>query len=89
MRRINRPLVPLAILGVIVKLTKCGPRRYAQLVESYCDENGRTEQCTIASFGRVEEIEIHVGFAVKGVARVTFRVRHIFLTNCPVRKQHP
>ena len=35
--------------GMYVKITRSGPRRYVQLVESYRDEEGKVKQRTIAT----------------------------------------
>lgn len=40
---------------MFIKLTKSGKYRYAQLVESYRDDAGKTRQRTIATLGRVDE----------------------------------
>jgi transposase len=60
---------------MFVKLTKSGPRRYLQLVESYRDESGRTKQRTIASLGRFEKIDQHFESVIRGLERVTGRRR--------------
>ena len=59
--------------GMYIKLTKCGPRRYVQLVESYRDESGRTRQRTVASLGRLEAIEENLDSLVKGLEKVSGR----------------
>jgi transposase len=41
---------------MFVKVTKSGPRRYVQLVESYRDEHGRVRKRTIATLGRLEQL---------------------------------
>ena len=38
-----------------VKLTRTGGRTYAQLVESFRDETGKTRQRTRATLGRIDE----------------------------------
>lgn len=58
---------------MFIKLTKSGPRRYVQLVESYRDPTGRTRQRTVASLGRLEQVECHVESMVRGLLRVTGR----------------
>lgn len=40
---------------MFVKLTRSGGRTYAQLVESFRDENGKPRQRTLATMGRVDE----------------------------------
>ena len=59
--------------GMFIKLTRSGPRRYVQLAESYRDENGRVKQRTIASLGRVEQIERSIDSIVRGLHRVAGR----------------
>ncbi|MCA9972098.1 MAG: IS1634 family transposase [Anaerolineales bacterium] len=58
---------------MFIKLTRSGPRRYVQLVESYRDESGRTKQRTVASLGRLESLEPHLESLVRGLERVTGR----------------
>lgn len=58
---------------MFIKLTKSGPRRYVQLVESFRDAKGRTRQRTIASLGRLEHVERHAESLARGLARVTGR----------------
>lgn len=58
---------------MFVKLTKSGPRRYVQLAESYRDETGRVKQRTIASLGRVEQVERHFDSIIRGLRRATGR----------------
>ncbi|MCH9671937.1 MAG: IS1634 family transposase [Gammaproteobacteria bacterium] len=41
---------------MFVKVTKSGPRRYVQLVESYRDDDGRVRKRTIATLGRIEQL---------------------------------
>jgi transposase len=40
---------------MFIKLTRAGGRTYAQLVESYRDEQGKPRQRTLATLGRVDE----------------------------------
>lgn len=58
-------------VGMFIKLTRSGPRRYVQLAESYRDEHGRVKQRTIASLGRVELIESNLDSIVRGLRRVS------------------
>ena len=37
-----------------VKVTRSGPRRYVQLVESYRDAEGKVKQRIIATLGRLD-----------------------------------
>jgi hypothetical protein len=56
-------------VGVFIKVTKSGPRRYVQLVESF-RENGRVKQRTLASLGRLERIAPEVESIVSGLRRL-------------------
>jgi transposase len=56
-----------------VKITKSGPRRYVQLVESFRDENGRSKQRTIASLGRLENLDSNVDSVIAGLLRAAGR----------------
>jgi len=56
-----------------VKVTKSGPRRYVQLVESYRDANGRPKQRTVASLGRLEQLGDNIDSVISGLLRVTGR----------------
>ncbi|MEZ5659462.1 MAG: IS1634 family transposase [Burkholderiaceae bacterium] len=58
---------------MFVKLTKSGPRRYVQLAESFRDETGKVKQRTIASLGRVEQVQPHLDSIVRGLCRATGR----------------
>ena len=40
--------------GMYVKVTRSGPRRYVQLVESFRNEEGKVKQRTLATLGRLE-----------------------------------
>ena len=59
--------------GMYVKITKSGPRRYVQLVESFRDENGRSKQRTIASLGRLENLDSNVDSVIAGLLRAASR----------------
>ncbi|MEZ5657527.1 MAG: hypothetical protein R3E83_03085 [Burkholderiaceae bacterium] len=50
-----------------------GPRRYVQLAESFRDETGKVKQRTIASLGRVEQVQPHLDSIVRGLCRATGR----------------
>jgi len=54
-----------------IKITKSGPRRYVQLVESFRDDSGRARQRTVANFGRLEQISDNVESIVKGLLKAT------------------
>ena len=54
-----------------IKITKSGPRRYVQLVESFRDGDGRARQRTVANFGRLEQMTNNVESIVKGLLKAT------------------
>ena len=58
---------------MFVKLTRSGPRRYVQLVESYRDEAGKPRQRTIATVGRLDETGGAVQALLSGLLRATGR----------------
>jgi transposase len=58
---------------MFVKLTRSGPRRYVQLVESYRDESGKPRQRTLATVGRLDETGGAVDSLLSGLLRVTGR----------------
>ena len=54
---------------MFIKLTRSGAHTYAQLVESFRDENGKPRQRTVATIGRVDESEGAVDSLLKGLLR--------------------
>ncbi|PRP68583.1 IS4 family transposase, partial [Chromobacterium amazonense] len=56
---------------MFVKVTKSGPRRYVQLVESYRDENGLPKQRTVATLGRLDQLGSELESVIAGLLRVT------------------
>jgi transposase len=58
---------------VFIKLTRSGGRTYAQLVESYRDEQGRPRQRTLATLGRIDESGGQVDFLLGGLLRAKGR----------------
>lgn len=54
-----------------IKITKSGPRRYVQVVESFRDENGRARQRTVASLGRLEKLSGNLQSLINGLARIS------------------
>ena len=54
---------------MFIKVTRSGPRRYVQLVESF-REDGRVKQRTLASLGRLERIAPEVESIVGGLRRL-------------------
>ena len=58
---------------MFIKLTRTGGRSYAQLVESFRDEQGRPRQRTLATLGRTDEIGGQVDALLQGLLRVKGR----------------
>ena len=58
---------------MFIKLTRSGGRSYAQLVESFRDEQGRPRQRTLATLGRSDEIGGQVDSLLQGLLRVKGR----------------
>lgn len=58
---------------MFIKLTRAGGRTYAQLVESFRDEQGRPRQRTLATLGRVDESGGQVDALLGGLLRAKGR----------------
>ena len=56
-----------------IKITRSGPRRYVQLVESFRDENGRVRKRTLASLGRLDEVDGALDSVINGLLKATGR----------------
>lgn len=56
---------------MFVKLTRRGPNEYVQLVEAYRDDAGRPKQHTVASLGRLDQINTELNSVISGLLRVT------------------
>lgn len=56
-----------------IKVTRSGPRRYVQLVESYRDEEGKVKQRTIATLGRLDQMDGALDSVITGLMKVTGR----------------
>ncbi len=56
-----------------VKVTRSGPRRYVQLVESYRDAEGKVKQRTIATLGRLDQMDGSLDSVIGGLMKVTGR----------------
>lgn len=54
---------------MFIKLTRAGGHTYAQLVESFRDENGKPRQRTVATLGRVDENGGQVDALLNGLLR--------------------
>jgi transposase len=58
---------------MFVKITQSGPRRYVQLVEAFRDAEGRPRQKTVATLGRLDQIDGELDALIQGLLRVTGR----------------
>ena len=56
-----------------VKITRSGPRRYVQLLESFRDETGRVKKRTVATLGRLDEIGGALDSVINGLLKVAGR----------------
>ena len=56
---------------MFIKVTSSGPRRYVQLVEAYRDEQGRPKQRTVATLGRLDQLNSGLESVISGLLRVT------------------
>ena len=56
---------------MFVKVTHSGPRRYVQLVEAYRDDAGRPKQRTVATLGRLDQLNSELDCVIAGLLRVT------------------
>ena len=57
---------------MFIKVTRRGPNRYVQLVEAYRDAStGRPKQRTIASLGRIDQLNTELNSVIAGLQRVT------------------
>lgn len=56
---------------MFIKVTQSGPRRYVQLVEAYRDEGGRPKQRTVATLGRLDQLNSELESVISGLLRVT------------------
>ena len=57
--------------GMFIKVTSSGPRRYVQLVEAYRDDQGRPKQRTVATLGRLDQLNSELESVIAGLLRVT------------------
>jgi transposase len=55
---------------MFIKVTKSGPRRYVQLVEAYRDDAGRPKQRTVATLGRLDQLDSELESVIAGLCRV-------------------
>ena len=56
---------------MFIKRTRSGSREYIQLVEAYRDEAGKAKQRTLATLGRVEDLQGSVDSVIVGLLKVT------------------
>ncbi len=56
---------------MFVKVTHSGPRSYVQLVEAYRDDAGRPKQRTVATLGRLDQLNSELDCVIAGLLRVT------------------
>ena len=57
---------------MFIKLTSSGPHRYVQLVEAYRDgTTGRPKQRTVATLGRLDQLNTELKSVIAGLQRVT------------------
>jgi transposase len=56
---------------VFIKLTRRGPNQYVQLVDAYRDDEGRPKQRTVATLGRIDQLNTELKSVISGLQRVT------------------
>lgn len=56
---------------MFIKVTTSGPRRYVQLVEAYRGGDGRPKQRTVATLGRLDQLNSDLESVIAGLLRVT------------------
>ena len=56
---------------MFVKLTHSGTRSYVQLVEAYRDDAGKPKQRTVATLGRLDQLNSELESVISGLLRVT------------------
>jgi len=56
-----------------VKITTSGSRRYVQLVESYRDDAGRVKKRTVATLGRLDQLDGGLDSVINGLLKATGR----------------
>lgn len=56
---------------MFIKLTRRGSNEYVQLVEAYRDDAGHPKQRTVASLGRLDQINTEFNSVISGLMRVT------------------
>ena len=56
---------------MFIKLTRRGPNQYVQLVDAYRDDEGRPKQRTVATLGRIDQLNTELKSVISGLQRVT------------------
>ena len=68
---------------MFIKVTQSGQRRYAQLVESFRNEDGKPRQRTVCTLGRLEdggEVDTLIASLQRGACQGSCRLIHA--ANC-------
>jgi hypothetical protein len=58
---------------MFVKITTSGSRRYVQLVESFRDASGRVQKRTVATLGRLDQLDGGLDTVINGLLKITGR----------------
>ena len=69
---------------MFIKLTRRGPNEYVQLVQAYRDDSGRPKQRTVASLGRLDQINTELNSVISGLLRVTGQAPVVLPVSPPV-----
>ncbi len=56
---------------MFIKLTRRGSNQYVQLVAAYRDDEGRPKQRTVATLGRIDQLNTELKSVISGLQRVT------------------
>ena len=56
---------------MFIKLTRRGPNQYVQLVTAYRDDEGSPKQRTVATLGRIDQLNTELKSVISGLQRVT------------------
>ena len=62
---------------MFLKITRSGPRTYLQLVEAYRDDAGKAKQRTVATLGRLDQIDSSLDSVISGLLKVTGRSQEL------------
>lgn len=58
---------------MFLKITRSGPRQYLQLVEAFRDASGKVRHRTVASLGRLEQVQGQLDSVISGLLKVSGR----------------